>query len=180
MYYVNIYYYTQTWVYVQTIEEGDEQPIMRYKKSTQQFSCQLPFYSNETADDVPPCVNPVDGKVKGQRIYPYQDNSMERKLETSINVLDTTDDHPKQVQPTEKLSGVLERSMDPIIDGAAFSWVITQEEDQAKIWKSKVVLANPKYMISYRAELTGLHDLLKQIVQNKKQISIHFELQCYL
>ena len=34
MYYVNIYYYTQTWVYVQTIEEGDEQPIMRYKKST--------------------------------------------------------------------------------------------------------------------------------------------------
>ena len=51
--------------------------------------------------------------------------------------------------------------MNPIVDGATFSWVITQEGDHTKIRKSKVVLANPKYMTSYRAELTGLNDLPK-------------------
>ncbi|KAL7545317.1 hypothetical protein ACHAWF_008670 [Thalassiosira exigua] len=113
---------------------------------------------------------PVNGYTRSrhEKAYPLQDYvfaQSPRLPEQEVATEHETHNLNDLMQAT-RATAVSDGSVDPVSGKAGFAWVISLPNRTAWIKFKAPVRSNPKYMTSYRAELAGVHDVLKYLDVN--------------
>jgi ribonuclease HI len=162
------FYRTETWTYVRRENEQGEITLTRYSESTNLHET---FHHESEVERIPTHAHPVDGVVQNTTFHPYHQYSFsanQLQQDNPPNEDDGTTSHlPEEVLHAEHITGVSDGSMDPVSGKAAYAWVLTQPNRNAWIKRSKSARSNPKYMTSFRAELLGVHDMIKYLAEKR-------------
>ena len=156
------YYRTEEWVYERVY---NREGIGAYQRYNQMSINKSKFYKEEVVDDLPDTTIPIEAYVKHSFAFPTHQYALEQ---APLQMSPEEDDmqNGELMHTNIKKIGVSDGSVDPITGMAAYAWILTTRERKGHIKRKRPVLANPKYLNSYRAELSGLVDMLQYIARN--------------
>ena len=155
-------YRTAQWLYRrQESQLTGATRIMRYKPFDGLYNT---YYEDTPVDSIPVRAMPCEIYDRGQNASPIQHYRMDPGPAPPTPPTEpVTVDDESALQMAEAIIAVSDGSMDPISGRAAYQWIITTPMRRGRCACAKPVNSNPKYMTSFRAELAGIHDVLRYI-----------------
>ena len=156
------YYCTQEWIYESVQNSAGKEAYQRYRQLSTNTT---KFCKEEVVESLLETAISTDAYTKHSVAYPLQPYAL---AQVPMSEPEGEEDATNKIElHTEvKKIEVTDGSVDPATGMAAYAWILPTRGRSGYIRRKRPVLANPKYMNFYRAELYGLVDLLQYIASN--------------